>query len=215
MPIKVDLVDDGLPISVIVPLSENRRDFFENNVLPMLEANNPNEIIINSNNGFAPEKRNDGFDKSTQPYVFFCDDDIVLPANYLQLLYNTIKKAELRSDVIIGYTYTGYYGVVLHPESHPFRGNFKTPSTEFNSTNLKNGNYISTMSLMKREVFPRFDESLRRFQDWDMYLTLLENGVQGILTKDTFFWAYYLDAGITSNNNDINEALSIIRNKHS
>lgn len=212
MAIKIDIVDDGLPISVIVPLTKSRSDFFNNMVLPMLEANNPNEIIVNDNDGFAPEKRNAGFDKSTQPYVFFCDDDIVLPANYLKLLYNKLK-LEHKSEHI-GYTYTGYYGVVLHPESHPHRGNFRTPSTEFNGDNLKRSNYISTMSLIKRDVFPRFDESLRRFQDWDMYLTMLENGIEGVLTRDTFFWAYYLDAGITSNNNSISDAVNRIRSKH-
>ena len=122
MSITVDTVDDGLPISVIVPLSKTRKDFFENMVLPMLEANNPNEIIVNDNDGFAPEKRNQGFDKSTQPYVFFCDDDIVLPANYLETLLKRLQLEHKSSH--IGYSYTGYYGVVLHPESHPHRGNF-------------------------------------------------------------------------------------------
>jgi len=214
MTIKVDNIDDGLPISVIIPLSKSRKDFFNNMTLPMLEANNPNEIIVVDNDGLAPKKRNDGFDKSTQPYVFFCDDDIILPANYLQTLYDELKKNELRSDVVIGYSYTGYYGVVLHPESHPFRGNFRVASTPFNPTSLKQNNYISTMSLMNREVFPRFDESLTRFQDWDMYLTLLEKGVQGVMVNDLFFWAYYLDAGITSNNNNVNDAANIVRNKH-
>jgi glycosyltransferase involved in cell wall biosynthesis len=186
----------------------------------MLEANNPNEIIINDNDGLAPKKRNDGFNKSTQPFVFFCDDDIVLPANYLQTLYDTLLDATGKtlktfpSEPVIGYSYTGYYGVVLHPESHPFRGNFRTPSTPFNAQSLKKGNYISTMSLMEREVFPRFDETLTRFQDWDMYLTLLKNNVHGVMAKDVFFWAYYLDAGITSNNNNINDAVQKIRNKH-
>lgn len=212
MAITVDKVDDGLPISVIVPLSPNRRDFFNNMVLPMLEANNPNEIIVNDNEGSAPKKRNQGFDKSTQPYVFFCDDDIVLPANYLQTL---LKRLELEHKTPeIGYCYTGYYGVVLHPESHPHRGNFWTHSQPFDANRLRAGNYISTMSVMKRQVFPRFDESLTRFQDWDMYLMMLKNGIRGVMESTTHFWAYYLDAGITSNNNSLNEALQRIRNKH-
>ena len=212
MGITINSITDGLPISIIVPLSKSRSDFFNNMVLPMLEANNPNEIIVNNNDGFAPKKRNDGFNKSTQPYIFFCDDDIILPANYLETLLLKLKSESNNSQ--IGYSYTGYYGVVLHTESHPFRGNFRIPSTPFNSNKLKAGNYISTMSLMKRDVFPRFDESLRRFQDWDMYLTMLKNNIHGVMTKDVFFWAYYLDAGITSNNNSISEAVNKIRAKH-
>ena len=66
--IKIDKIDDGLPISVIVPLSEKKEKFFYEYVYPLIEINNPNEIIINNYKGLAPKKRNIGFDKSTQPY---------------------------------------------------------------------------------------------------------------------------------------------------
>jgi glycosyltransferase involved in cell wall biosynthesis len=212
MGITVDKVEEGLPISVIVPLSKKRRDFFDNNVFPMLEANNPIEIIVNDNEGGSQKKRNDGFKKSTQPYLFFCDDDIVLPANYLRLLYKTL--IENKDNPKIGYSYTGYYGIVIHPNKHPLGGNFTTASISFDGNALKLNNYISTMSLIRREVFPMFDENIKRFQDWDIYLTMLEKGIEGILTPNTFFWAYYLDEGITSNNVDVNEAVFAIRNKH-
>lgn len=212
MAIMINEFEDGLPVSIIVPLSKKRRDFFENNVLPMLEANNVIEIIVNDDEGGSQQKRNNGFRKSTQPFVFFCDDDIILPANYIQLLYDTLL-ANINNSTI-GYSYTGYYGVVLHPDKHPLGGNFTTPSTPFDGAALRQNNYISTMSLIKREIFPYFDEKIKRFQDWDLYLTLLSKGIEGILTPNTFFWAYYIDEGITSSNYDIGEALSAIRNKH-
>ena len=85
--------DDGiLPVSIIVPLAKKRREFFNNLVLPLLEANMTAEIIINDDEGSAPKKRNDGFKKSTQPFLFFCDDDIILPANYIRSLYDVLKK---------------------------------------------------------------------------------------------------------------------------
>ncbi|NJO61966.1 MAG: hypothetical protein HC836_28105 [Richelia sp. RM2_1_2] len=55
--IKIDEVEDGLPISVIVPLSKKRQEFFNEMVLPLLEANEPIEIIINDNDGSAPKKK--------------------------------------------------------------------------------------------------------------------------------------------------------------
>ena len=207
--IKIDKIDDGLPISVIVPLSEKREKFFYEYVYPLIEINNPNEIIINKYNGLAPKKRNMGFDKSTQPYVFFCDDDILLPNEYLLKLYNALTKA-----INVGYVYTGYNGIVLHPETHPMKGNFEIKSNDFNANLLKKTNYISTMSLIKREVFPRFDENLKRFQDWDIYLTMLSNGIVGKFVKDLRFMAYYIDSGITTNNNDIYDAYRIIKHKH-
>lgn len=207
--IKIDKVDEGLPISVIVPLSKNRRGFFDNYVLPLIEANNPIEIVVNDDEGRAPKKRNDGFKKSTQPFVFFCDDDILLPANYLESLYNALIK-----NPDIGFSYTGYVGIVLHPESHPMHGNFSIPSIPFSSEALKRGNYISTMSLVRRELFPMFDENLKRLQDWDIWLTIVKNGHRGILVPNLSFFAYYLDSGITSNSNSEFDALNAIRIKH-
>lgn len=212
MGIKIDRVDEGLPISVIVPLSKKRKGFFDNFVLPMIEANNPVEIIINDNEGTAPKKRNDGFLKSTQPYVFFCDDDIILPANYLETLYNKLKSVEHINRY--GYAYTGYHGIVLHPDSHPMRGNFQIPSMPFDAERLKRGNYISTMSLINRTHFPMFDESLKRLQDWDVFLTMLENNVIGVFIDKLTFFAYYIDEGITSNTNSEIDAFNAIRHKH-
>lgn len=208
--------DDTLPISIIVPLSEKRRDFFENFVRPLLEANRPAEIIVNPNSGGAPKKRNDGFAKSTQPYVFFCDDDILLRKDTLEMLFEQLKKNPTKA-----YAYTGYHGIVMHPETHPLKGNFKIPSVPFNADKLRQFNYISTMALIRRECLPKqptypFDESLKRLQDWDLWLTMLENGHEGVLLPDdkNMYHAYYLDEGITSNNNNENENYMIVLRKH-
>jgi glycosyltransferase involved in cell wall biosynthesis len=207
--IKVDKVEDGLPVSVIIPLSKKRREFFHNMVLPLIEVNNPIEIIINDDEGLAPKKRNDGFKKSTQPFLFFCDDDILLPANYIQSL---LKALQEHPD--IAFAYTEYHGIVLHPETHPIHGNYQIPPVEFNAQALRYGNYISTMSLVRKEVFPMFDENLKRLQDWDLWLTIVKNGGRGILVSNLTFYAYYLDAGITSNTNSEIDAINAIRAKH-
>ena len=211
MGITIDKVDDALPISVIVPLDPKRRHFFENFVLPLIEANNPAEIIVNDNKGGAPEKRNAGFDKSTQEYVFFCDDDILLPADHLEKL---LKALSIPSQTPIGYSYSGYHGIVMHPATHPMRGNFQISTRDFNPTALKQGNYISTMSLIRRNYFPRFDESLKRLQDWDIWLTMLKNGLHGVAVHNNEFYAYYLDEGITSNTNNEREGIITIIEKH-
>jgi glycosyltransferase involved in cell wall biosynthesis len=203
--------DDTLPISVIVPMSDKRSHFFNNMVYPLLEANRPAEIIVNNNFGGAPKKRNEGFEKSTQPFLFFCDDDILLPKNYLERLYKLLLANPNKA-----YAYTGYHGIVMHPNSHPMRGNFNIPSIPFNGDNLRHGNYISTMSLVRRDLFPKFDESLKRLQDWDVWLTMLGNGHEGILLEgaENMFYAYYLDEGITSNGNNEREALMAVAQKH-
>ena len=208
--IEIDKIEDGLPVSVIVPLSEKRHDFFYNMVYPLLQASNVNEIIINTDLGNAPKKRNDGFDKSTQPYIFFCDDDILIPTNYIENLYNVLSKSPE-----LAFTYTGYQGIVVHPESHPIKTNFQIPNIEFDIQRLKFANYISTMSLMKREWFPRFDEKLKRLQDYDLWLSIVNKGGIGKLVHDTTFYAFYLDEGITSDKNSEVDAITAIRDKHS
>lgn len=209
MAITIDKVDDGLPISVIVPLSKKREYFFNNIVLPLIEASNPAEIIVNDNPERQGKKRNDCVKKSTQPYVFFCDDDIILPVTLLENMYD-----ELEKNKNVGYAYCGYEGIVLHPSTHPMKGNFQIPTRPFDANALKRGNYISPMSLFRKETLVDYDETLTRLEDWDLYLMLLNNGVIGKEMMNEKFYAFYLDEGTTSNNNDEQSQILKIIRKH-
>jgi glycosyltransferase involved in cell wall biosynthesis len=175
--IDVIVYDDGLPISVIIPTTKDklRKDFFENYVFPLIDANRPMEIIINDDLGGAPKKRNDGFKKSTQPFVFFCDNDILLPKNHLEKLLDVLNKNPDKA-----FAYSGYVAIVLDTINHPIKTNFMIPTMPYSVERLKQANFISTMSLIRRELFPMFDENLKRLQDWDIYLTMLKNGNKGI-----------------------------------
>lgn len=202
--------DGEYPISVIIPLSNKRKKFFEQYVLPSIEGMGVKEIIINNNDGGACKKRNDGFNKSTQPFILFSDDDIIFPANFVEKGLNELKKNPNK-----GYAYSGYWGIVdQNLKKHPVGINFNIPSIPFNGERLKQGNFISTMSIIRREIFTSFDESLKRFHDWDLFLTLYEKGIEGICVPEIEFMAFYLDEGITSNNNNENEAYLAIKNKH-
>jgi len=209
----IDIIkyNDGLPISVIIPTTRDklRKDFFENYVFPLIEANQPIEIIINDDLGGAPKKRNNGFDRSTQQFVFFCDNDILLPKNYLEKLLDALNK-----NLNAAYAYSGYIGIVVDSVNHPLKQNFIIPTIPFNVERLKVTNYISTMSLIRREKFPRFDENLKRLQDYDLWLTMLKNGDKGVAVQNNEFFAYYIDEGITSNTNSEIDAIMAIRKKH-
>lgn len=198
--INVIEIKNGLPISVIIPLQKSREAFFYQFVLPLLNSNNPAEIIINTNDGNAAKKRNEGFFVSTYKHVFFMDDDILLPKDHLKTLYNNL----IMSDC--GYAYTGYTGIVIYPETNAMKNNFDINTVEFDEELLKKVNYISTMSLINREVFPMFDETLPRFNDYDIYLNMLSKGIKGKAVHGTKFYAFYSDEGITSLNNDFSYA---------
>ncbi len=63
----------------------------------------------------------------------------------------------------------------------------KFPSYPFSAERLRTLNYITTTSLIRREDFPRFDEQLRRFQDWDLWLTITSKGREGAFVNEELF----------------------------
>lgn len=69
---------------------------------------------------------------------------------------------------------------------------------DFSAAALGRGNYISTMSLIRTEKFPGFDETLPRFQDWDLWLTMLRKGNTGVFTGKCSFYTESHPYGITS-----------------
>jgi len=59
----------------------------------------------------------------------------------------------------------------------------------FDAEKLKQMPYINSMSLLRRSAFPDggWDESLKKFQDWDLWLTILEhNGIGVFIDKPLY-----------------------------
>jgi glycosyltransferase involved in cell wall biosynthesis len=200
--------DDGLPISVIVPHLSKRDDFFYNMVFPMLDANEPKEIIVVSDMGKAPRQRNLGMEKATQPYVMFCDDDNVLPKNYLQTLYDALE-----NNLDYDYAYTDKLLINTHPLAEP-HGIYKINSQPFDFNRLLQGNYIDTTSLQRREKVIKWDESLKRLQDYWYYLEkYLTQRSYGLYVNTIFFMSYGIDEGISSVNNSYSDAFNVIQKR--
>lgn len=127
-------------------------------------------IRFETNRG-APAARNAGFTKSTGDYVIFLDADAELIPEALQRMREAL---DLRTEIDFVYP--------------SFRFGFKTfLGRHFDVESLKKANYIHTSALMRREAFPRFDESLKKFQDWDIFLTMAEQGKKGFWIKQVLF----------------------------
>jgi hypothetical protein len=182
-----------------------REDFYRVVTRPSIERNSPREIIEIRGKGNASEKRNQAAWQSKCPYLFFCDDDIILDAECLSILLDTLKR-----NRTAGYAYCDYIHI-----SHPKRGTGIHHSRPFDAAALKQDNYISTMSLILRRVFPGFDETLERFQDWELYLHMLDDGIEGVYACPgvPLFTAYYDGNGITQRDG-IQEAQVAIRAKY-
>ena len=147
------------PIEVIV-VDDGSTDRLETALASFLSR----ITFVRQENKGGPAARNHGFRESTGDLVMFCDAD-----------------AQLRPDALT----TMARALDAHPEAAyayaSFKFGWKTfPLGPFDPARLKKHNYIHTGSLVRREKFSGFDESLKRFQDWDLWLTMMERGDIGV-----------------------------------
>jgi glycosyltransferase involved in cell wall biosynthesis len=138
--------------------------------------------LIRQENRGGPAARNRGFAASTGEFVLFCDADIVWEKDAFERM-----AAALETHPEAAYAYGS------------FRFGWKTFRLwPFDAERLKRHNYIHTGSLIRREAFPGFDESLKRFQDWDLWLTMLERGLTGVWVPRLLCRVITLRGGISS-----------------
>ena len=127
--------------------------------------------IIREPHAGAAAARNQGAKVSSAPFLFFCDADLELDPRILEKMTNVANKRPDVSFVYCGFEWGGkIFG--MRPYQPPW---------------LVRQNYISTMSLIRREDFPGFDPNLMRFQDWDLWLTMMERGKRGIGIPEVLF----------------------------
>lgn len=129
--------------------------------------------FINQKNSGAPSARNRGFKESKGDFLFFCDADAILDPQALEILLKA-----LNDNLEASYAFSAFnwgkkvFGV----------GNF-------DSDRLRKEPYIHTMALIRRQDFPEtgWDENIKKFQDWDLWLTMLENGKAGVFVNYILF----------------------------
>ena len=165
---EVIIVDDGSA----EPLEEkiNKNDF------------NFDIYFFHQENMGAPAARNKGFEMSKGEFVIFWDADVIATPAMLRKMHNVLT---------------------IHPEASYvyadfFYGKKKMVSGKFDAARLKKMNYIMTTSLIRREDFVFWDESLKRFQDWDLWLTMLEKNKIGINIPEILFFIFPHKNGISS-----------------
>jgi len=199
---------DKIPVSVVLTTIKKRKEFVNSFVLPSIQANNPSEIIIIDDEELdIQNKRNKGAKLAKEEYIFFCDDDVIIPKNHLCTLYKSILKSNF------SFVYTDYQAIVLPESTHKFRENYYHQASEFDLEKLKKVNYIDTCSLVKKSIFCGFDPEIKRFQDWDLWLTLSLQGYKGLYVKETGIMKFYLDSGITSSTK-LAKSKDIVLKKH-
>ncbi len=122
------------------------------------------------NKGSNPA-RNRGAKIAKGKYLLFCDADIIMKPEMLKIMLDALKNNPKAS-----YTYSSFkYGCKI----------FKL--WPFDAEKLKQMPYIHTTSLIHKEHFFGFDEKIKRLQDWDLWLTIFEQGHTGIWIDQILF----------------------------
>ncbi|USN52049.1 MAG: glycosyltransferase family 2 protein [Candidatus Nomurabacteria bacterium] len=122
------------------------------------------KLIRFEENRGAPFARNTGLDSANGEYIVFLDADAHLPTDALEVLIKAL---------------------VDHPEASFAYPNFRFGKKAFrgrpfDADALREKNYIHTSVLLRKNEAIRFDESLKKFQDWDYFLQLAQQGKKGI-----------------------------------
>lgn len=114
--------------------------------------------------GGAPKARNYGSALAKGKYLVCWDADCQAKP---EMATRWLQEFEATG---VDFVYSGY-------EFSQERGGY--PSEPFDAYSLTCGNFISTMFPIKREKAPKWDETLKAAQDWDFWLTAVENGCTG------------------------------------
>lgn len=130
-------------------------------------------VVVDKEQRGAPWARNRGASQTSAPYVLFCDDDIEWEPDAFEQMLNALQwqegqeqRAPRADGWRTAYTYGGY---VLYD----VMGQGRVVGNEaWHWPTLQGRNFVSTMSLLRRDFYPTggWDESLKRLQDWDLWL---------------------------------------------
>lgn len=181
-------------------------------VIPCRETDSPNitldslrtqdvpyDVVISYDEGRGANfARNKGFREVDSELVMFCDNDVTWRSGALQLLLDTLDAHPEAS-----YAYGAYYLT---------NKDISVGEYEFDAERLKAGSFISPMVVMRTKDFPGWDESITNFQDWDLFLTMLEQGKVGVYCGQVVFDTKSVDRNFTSQ--QVDELVNKVKLKH-
>lgn len=154
--IEVIIINDGSTDKSGETAAEFREKFEELGI---------NYRVLKHENEGAPAARNSGFQVSKGEYVIFCDADAVLEPRCLEIMLENLKQ-----HPEVSFVYSAFrWGRKL----------FKL--SPYSKAKLREMPYIHTISLIRTKDFPitGWDQNIKRLQDWDLWLTMLEEGHTG------------------------------------
>ncbi len=131
------------------------------------------KVIHQENTGRNPARMR-GYAEANGDYLLFLDSDIEMEPDMLENLYRALETSPDASFA---------YGQFVF-------GNKMFSSFPYDPELLKKMNYIHTSALIRRAHFPGFDPEIKKFQDWDVWLTMLGQGHTGVYVPKLVFKAH-------------------------
>ncbi len=173
-PIEVIIIDDGSKDNFKETI-HNIRTREQRNIKTINQNNffykNIQVNVIEQENKGASAARNRGMSETKGDYVIFWDVDTIASEKMLERMLATLE-----SNPMASYAYSQYRF-----------GWKKMKSRKFDADSLQQNNYIDTTSLIRRSAVIPFDGGLKRFQDWDLWLSMLEQGKVGVFVPEVLF----------------------------
>lgn len=187
-------------ISVIIPVRAGGNPYITLQSLAY-QSLQPDEIIVSWDEGHGANwARNRGFEKSKGDLVLFSDDDIEWKSDAVQRMAAIFDKYKAATFAFGSYT----------------MGGKEYCDRPFTYDRLRENSCVSTMTMIRRDAFPMFDESIRRLQDWDLFLTVIEKTelVVGFHVGNIFATDVRPGISFAPDAQDWKEARDIVARKH-
>jgi glycosyltransferase involved in cell wall biosynthesis len=152
-------------------------------------SNHPNIKIIHQENSGPSSARNNGVKNSTGEYILPLDSDDMISPEYIQTCVNLIKKNKNISPV---YCDTHHVGQMNGVEERP----------EWSKERLVQGPFIVNCSMFSKESFDKcegYDESMKGWEDYDLWIRMAKNGYIGKrIPKPLFTYFHHESDGTVS-----------------
>lgn len=158
------------------------------------------QLVIEHKNGSAA--RNAGMDRARGDILWCWDADCYMKPGHAKRMLEEFEATGA------DFVYSGY-------EMAEGQGEFL--SEPFDVYSLQSGNYISSMAPIRREKAPRWDETLEAGQDWDYWLTAVEQGCKGVFVEGSGFITDTYQTGLSSdkwNRENRDNTIYTVRRKH-
>lgn len=140
-------------------------------VVEKFKSKLPVSCVLYSEKQGAPAARNQGAALTSAPFILFLDADVELTPDALMLM-----RQKLQEHPEAAFAYSDFYW-----DDKLFHGQ------AWSASDLAHKNWIHTSSLIRRDQWMPFDESLKRFQDWDLWISMSKRGCTGAWIEKPLF----------------------------